>query len=129
MVNTIDEQIIEEGDRNVVLKYTIVGDGSGEETDTVLVDKSSLSGTFTDFKLDSVYSVQNGFTSVLSWDATSNVLAVALPDQVLDFNRRDGFGGIPNDSGAGKTGDLLISTAGLGAGDKGHIILGLRKRL
>ncbi len=129
MANTIAEHVITDGERNTLVKYTIVGDGSGEESDTILVDKSTFSGAFTDFRIDSVVAVQNGFSSILSWDATANVLAIAIPDQDTNFCIRDGAGGIPNNSGTGKTGDILISTTGLGAGDKGHIILGLRKRL
>jgi hypothetical protein len=43
----------------------------------------------------------------------------------LDFSD---VGGIPNPTGAGKTGDILITTLGLVAGDGISIILKLKKK-
>ena len=44
MANTITTQTIVDGERNLVTKTTILGDGSGEETATLLIDASTFSG-------------------------------------------------------------------------------------
>ena len=61
------------------------------------------------------------------WDATTDVLAMNIPDaQAIDLNLRD-IGGIPNNAGAGITGDIMFTTVGHAAGDRYTIILGLKK--
>jgi len=61
------------------------------------------------------------------FDATSDVLAWELREndaRTMDF--RD-FSGIPNNAGAGKTGDIAFTTVGAGAGDVYTIVLQVRK--
>lgn len=132
MANTVTKQKINDGPRNTVLHVMIVGDGSGEETATVIVDASDLSSTPTDLVLVGCHASLVGFTAKLSWDATANVDFLALGEGETDFNytalgSHDG-GGLINNAGAGKTGDVLITTTGLGNGDYGHVTLHLRKR-
>lgn len=131
MANTITKQTIIDGSKNLVVKIHISGDGSGEETDTVLIDASSYSPAFIDANLIGVHGALSGFSANLQWDATANVPLINLPDYEynLDGKQIGWFGGIPNDSGAGKTGDILITTSGLGAGDIGTIILELKKKV
>ena len=62
----------------------------------------------------------------LFWDATTNVPLLNLlenwSDQ-LDFTPT----GIPNSGGAGKTGDILVTTSNAGSGDTYLLILTLTK--
>jgi len=127
MANTLTKQTIFDGQRKVIVKIHIVGDGSGEETTANLIDASSYSPAFTDERLVSVTSSLVGFSASLIWDATANVDIVALAegDTIIDFDVY--AGGIANNAGAGKTGDILLQTVGLGAGDEGTIILELIK--
>lgn len=115
MPNTVGRQLQLNGSRNYVTKFTIVGDGSGEETGLRINTTTGDLGT--DDKLMRVWGVCTGCTAQLLWDATTDLFVMGLPsdkDVSLDFRP---VGGLVNNAGAGKTGDLLITTAGLGAGD------------
>jgi len=57
------------------------------------------------------------------WDATTDVLCESVPADVLYKMCYDEFGGLPNNAGAGKTGDVLFSTVGAAAGDRYTIII------
>ena len=63
----------------------------------------------------------------LFFDATANVLITGLPSDSTGDEYYDNFTGIPNNAGAGKTGDILFSTVGHSAGDTYSIILELVK--
>lgn len=128
MANTIQTQVINNGPRNLILKTYILGDGSGEETGTLLVDVSAY--TATAVKIIGVHSALSGFVADLLWDATTDVTALHLPDYEFNLNgpQIGWFGGLVNNAGVGKTGDILITTTGLGAGDDGTIILEMVKK-
>lgn len=127
MVNTLTNHTINDGQRNLVVKTHIVGDGSGEESDTVMIDASTFVNAPTDLKIVRAQAHFRGFSADLIWDATSNVDIFTIPaeDEFSECFRQ--YGGIPNNAGTGKTGDVLISTTGLGAGDEGTIILHMQK--
>jgi hypothetical protein len=134
MANTITVNTQLDGGRKLLLRIDIAGDGTGEETNTVLVDASALNETFdglavTDFRIDEYIANFIGFSATLNWDATANVQALAIPegDSGFDFMARNHP--IINRAGAGKTGDLLITTVGLGAGDTGTLLLNCSKRV
>lgn len=129
MVNTITTQTIVDGTRNLVVKVDILGDGSGEETGTVIIDASSFSTTSTDMSLCGFWSALNGFTARLEWDATANTPLLSVVDYDMEISCSDTkfYGGIPNNAGAGKTGDIVLNTTGLGNGDNGTMIFSLRK--
>jgi len=130
MANSITKQTIVDGSRKLVVKVHIEGDGSGEETNLVLIDASSYSPASTDIKIIGIHSTFQGFTADLAWDATANVPIINIPDYEYNLNgdQIGYFGGLVNNAGTGKTGDILISTTGLGAADHGTIILEMTKR-
>lgn len=133
MAATATEQILHDGGRNLILKYTIAG-ASGDTTAGTLVTASSFTDKNGDavgangFTLVSVKSSLTGFSCNLLWDATANINLVELPadsDITRDYSC---CGGIKDNSGAGSTGNILFTTTGYGAGgDGGVIILKLRK--
>lgn len=125
MANTLTTQVIQNGPRNLVLNIYVAGDGSGDESATTLVDASAYGAS--DLVLESFWSGLSGFTADLLWDATANVAFLHLPDYDVRYTP-DKVDGIPNNAGAGKTGDILITTVGLGNGDKGTVMLHLRKK-
>ena len=101
-------QTIENGPRNVVLKVTGAADDAGGTIDISSYDVPGY--TATDWNLKRV---QGGSDQKISieWDAISNMLAweVAVGENTdHDFNKA---GGIPNNAGAGKTGDVVITPA------------------
>lgn len=126
-MTTVTSQTINDGPRNVVMKFNIVGTAV-ELTDALLVDVSTLSETPDNVKIMGIQSALEGFGAELIWDATANVSILDIPSgQDFDQCYRK-FGGLVNNSGAGKTGDILISTSGAAVGLTGHIVLEMWKR-
>lgn len=125
MANTITKNVISNGPRNLTIEVHISGDASGDETAYSLVDVSAYSAA--EVKIMSIQSNLGGFSAVLRWDATTDVEAIKLLDgaSFYDFNS---IGGLPNNAGAGKTGDILMATDSLGSED-GSFIIEMKKRL
>ena len=131
MAHTVESQTIIDGSKNLVVKIHIHGDGaSGDLSAQTLVDASAFTPAYTNCHLLGVHSTLNGFTAELLWDATTDVHAISLPDYQFNLNGEQlgWFGGIPNNAGTGRTGDINITTFGLSAAtDHGTIILELQK--
>lgn len=100
-------QVIEEGFRNYVLKV----DGSGTDTAALLVDVSALNPPCTRVRLKRItYSLESASDLTLLWDATTDVVLLNLHgsnDADMCF---EATAGIPNNAGAGVTGDVLLTT-------------------
>jgi hypothetical protein len=127
MTITITKQTIVDGERNVVVKAILIGADGSDVTDTLLIDASDYSGSFTDLKIMKIQAHLDGFRVMLEWDATTNVDAISIPgDEWVNYDFFD-FGGLPNNAGTGKTGDILIDTLGMAATEEGTIVLWMRK--
>lgn len=130
MANTVQSQVIIDGPRNAVIKWFLASDGaSGELTDQVVVDVSALLGAPSKVHLTRVMHTFRGFDGLLEFDAaTDKGIMILTPESgVSDADFRD-FGGIPNDAGAGVTGDILLTTTGFTAsGDTGWLLLEVTK--
>jgi hypothetical protein len=59
----------------------------------------------------------------LLWDATTDVLAIALPSDVSDTLDFREIGGLKNNAGSGVTGDIQFTTVGHATGDTYTIVL------
>ena len=132
MANTISAKVVLDGQRKIVLEYDILGDGSGEETDTVLIDFSTLSipnrMDYTNIAIERIIWVFSGFSAYLSWDATTNVRFLELNANNGGYDFTAAGGPLTSNAGTGATGDVVITTAGLGAGDHGTIRIEGKKR-
>lgn len=123
--------------REATLYWVLSSDGS-EETATIVYDSSvvaALAG-ITDpltSRILEVYGSASAAGAVataggarvkLLWDATTDVVALDIPTGTNatkgNFRR---FGGLLNRGGTGKTGDILITTTGLEAGDVITLVL------
>lgn len=128
MAATAVQQIIHNGPRNLVLKYT-VGGTTGDTTAGVLVDVSALDSNIgvNGLTLMSASWSLFGLNVLLDWDATANVSLFELSEGEGDHDLTK-YGGIKNNAGSGATGDVLWTTTGYtAAGDGGHIILSFKK--
>lgn len=125
MADTVTTQKILDGAKNAVIKLTNLSDGTGESA-VVKVDVSTLSGSPESVSINRITYDVSGMAVTLLWDATTDVRILTLGSNcgVLDFNS---FGGLPNNAGAGKTGDILLTTTGHTSGDSYSIILELTK--
>jgi len=128
MAATATQQIINNGPRNLVLKYTIAGD-SGDTTAGDLVDISALDSTIGNkgLKLMSAQWALSGFSCNLLWEGgpSADLIQLTSGEGEVDFNDS---GGIVNNATA-QSGDVLFTTTDYGAsGEGGHILLHFRKR-
>jgi hypothetical protein len=125
MADTVTSQILVDGDRNAVIKLTNFSDGTGESS-VLKVDVSALSGNPSSVRIDRVWYDIQGMTVRIQWDATTDVDALILGERQGNFSFSE-IGGIQNNAGAGKTGDINLSTVGASLNDSYSIILWLRK--
>lgn len=131
MADAVTTQILQDGPRNCVMKFTNVSDGTGE-TGVLKVDVSTLSyveatGPCTAVRINAIRYQLIGMNVQILWDATTDVLAVELVPEAGDHLCMRQFGGITNNAGTGKTGDILFTTIGATAGDTYTIILEMVK--
>lgn len=129
MANTITKTTIEEGTRNLVVVVNILGDASGDETATVLIDRSTYTVT-TDLEMtiDRVFGLLTGFSARLLVDGTTDIVVCQMPDgQPFDYDWKAYGGFSSNKVASGKTGDILITTSGLGSAEQGTFTLVMRK--
>jgi hypothetical protein len=127
MADAVATQILVDGPRNVVMKFTNVSDGTGESAVTK-VDVSALQNAPIGVVIERIHFTSNGMQVNILWDADADVLAFSVAqDQTftLDFNP---FGGLTNNAGAGVTGDIKFTTVGAASGDSYTIILEMRKK-
>jgi len=125
MANVLNAQVLVDGVHNYVLKYTGVLD-TADLSAVTLVDVSGLNGAPSRVTIEKVeYSISDGLEVDLLWDATADVLCMALSGQGELCG--ESFGGFPNNAGSGVTGDILITTAGFATRDSFTLILHGRK--
>jgi hypothetical protein len=127
MADAVASQTILDGERLFIAKFTNFSDGTGE-TGVIKIDVSTLNpNSFglacNGVKLNKIYGTTHGMEVQILWDATTDVFVWQIPQNsnyLMDFSS---FGGIPNNAGAGKTGDVLFTTRDAGAGDMYSIVL------
>jgi len=130
MADAVTSQVVFDGTRTAVMKFTNISDGTGESA-VLKVDVSALSSyqgqTCTGVNIVNLDAITVGMGVDLLWDASTDVICYTVgADQFVsfDFNR---FGGLSNNAGAGKTGDLLFTTVGASSGDRYTIVLEMVK--
>tara|TARA_Y100001951_G_scaffold78458_1_gene66001 strand:+ start:207 stop:614 length:408 start_codon:yes stop_codon:yes gene_type:complete len=131
MADAVTSQTIIDGSRNCVMKFTNVSDGSGESA-VVKVDVSALSpnaaGTScSEVRVMRITHAIVGMSVQMLLDATSNVLLCDLAESSNGHLNFENFGGIPNNAGSGKTGDILFTTLGHSSGDTYSIVIEMVK--
>ena len=131
MADTVTSQTIQDGERKAVLKFTNISDGSGESA-VKKVDVSALasnsSGTAcTEVAVSKIWWQCVGMGVELLNDATTDTLIIGLSPDSNGMHDYSSFSGIPNDSGSGKTGDIMFTSIGASNGDTYTVILELLK--
>lgn len=127
MADAVTSQTILDGERLFIAKFTNISDGTGEtavtKIDVSTLNPNSFGLACNGVKLNKIYGTTHGMEVRILWDATTDQFAWQIPQNsnyLMDFSS---FGGIPNNAGAGKTGNLLFSTADASAGDMYTIVL------
>ena len=129
MANTVAIQTIQDGPKYSVIKVYIASDGAaGELTDQVIYDASTFAGAPTDSTIVKMWASTTGCAFNLEWDATTDVQVLNFPTDFCEDLCFEKFGGLPNNAGTGKTGDILLNTTGFtAAGDQATIVLWIKK--
>ena len=131
MADAVTSQTIQDGARKAVLKFTNASDGTGESA-VKKVDVSALSSsgnkqTCTGCSIEKIWWQCIGMKVNILFDATSDVLAMQLGENQSGHHDYSSFGGLTNNAGSGKTGDIKFTTVGHADGDTYTVILYLRK--
>ncbi len=131
MADAVTSQTIIDGERNCVMKFTNVSDGTGESA-VAKVDVSALAANSRGVSCSEVrvmrisHSVV-GMSVQLFLNATSNVLLMELAESSNGHMDFKDFGGLSNNAGSGKNGDILFTTKGHSSGDTYSIVLEMVK--
>ena len=131
MADAVATQTLIDGDKKVVQKFTNISDGSGESA-VVKVDVSALatnsSGqTCTGVVIEKIWWQCIGMKVQILWNATTNVFCIELGENQSGNHDYTVFGGLPNNAGSGKDGDVLFTTVGHTSADTYTIIMSMRK--
>jgi len=130
MADTVATQTLFQGDKVLVMKFTNASDGTGESAVTK-VDVSTLASyqgkPCVAVQIDRIYGLTHGMEVRLLWGASTNVTIMTVPQNVMQTMNFDDFGGLDNNAGTGKTGNILFTTLDASAGDAYTIILVMRK--
>ena len=132
MADAVTSQTIQDGARNLIMKFTNVSDGSGESA-VKKVDVSALSSDpmtgkeCTRVAISKIQFSTVGMSVKVEFDASTNVLAAHLPADYADELDFTSFTGIPNNAASGITGDIDLTTVGHSSGDAYTVVLTMVK--
>jgi hypothetical protein len=131
MADAVTTQTLMDGERLAVMKFTNISDGTGESLVTkVNVSTLSANGNgkaCTGVIVNKITSVCHGMEVRMYWDATTDVpffLSTINTNYENDFTK---VGGITNNAGAGKNGNILFSTSDQTNGDTYTVVLEMVK--
>jgi hypothetical protein len=127
MADAVTSQVILDGERLFIGKFTNISDSTGE-SGVVKIDVSTLKPSAAGFacngvKINKIWAQTQGMSVDLLWDATADVICETIPENQFYLMDYSSFGGLPNNAGAGVTGDLLFTTVGAASGDRYTIII------
>ena len=131
MADAVTSQTLFDGDKHVVMKFTNISDGTGESA-VKKVDVSALNAdiygnTCSSVAIEKIWWQCIGMKVRMFFDATSDKFIIELGENQSGYHDYSEFGGIKNNAGSGKTGDIDFTTVGHSNGDAYSIILVLNK--
>tara|TARA_R110000796_G_C14512264_1_gene429997 strand:+ start:824 stop:1228 length:405 start_codon:yes stop_codon:yes gene_type:complete len=132
MADTVATQILSDGPKYTVLKFTNVSDGTGESA-VVKVDVSALNlsadgNACTGVVIEKMWWQCIGMKVQILWNASTNLFCIELGENQSGHHDYSVFGGLVNNSGSGKNGDVLFTTVGHSNTDTYTVIMYLRKK-
>ena len=135
MADAVTSQTLIDGDRYAVMKFTNISDGSGESAVTKvdvsalqpLASNSAAQKTCTGVAIERIWWQCIGMKGRILFDASSDVMAIELGENQSGSHDYTIFGGLTNNAGSGKTGDINFTTVGHTSADTYTIILYMRK--
>ena len=135
MADAVTSQTLIDGDRYAVMKFTNISDGSGEAAVTKvdvsalqpLASNTAAQKTCTGVAIERIWWQCIGMKVRILFDASSDVMAIELGENQSGSHDYSVFGGLINNAGGGKTGDINFTTVGHTSADTYTIILYMRK--
>ena len=131
MADAVTSQTLCDGDKHVVMKFTNISDGTGESA-VKKVDVSALNAdingnTCTSVAIEKIWWQCIGMKVRMFFDATSDAFIIELGENQSGHHDYSEFGGLKNNAGSGKTGDIDFTTVGHSSADTYTITLKMRK--
>ena len=131
MADAVATQILFDGERKAIMKFTNISDGTGEvkvlKVDVSALNPNAFGQACDGVTIIKVHALTHGLEVDMYWDATTDVFILSVPQNTMYSMDLTEFGGLWNDAGAGKNGDVLFSTRDATAGDNYTIILEMVK--
>ena len=132
MADAVTSQTLIDGPNKAVIKFTNVSDGSGESA-VKKVDVSALSNSgdgvaCSGVVIERIWWQCIGMKVKILWDATTDAFCIELGENQSGDHDYTSFGGLTNNAGSGKTGDVMFTTVGHASADTYTIILYMRKK-
>ena len=131
MADVVTSQTLLDGERLAIMKFTNISDGTGE-TAVTKVNVSTLTASnsgkaCTGVIVNKITSACHGLEVRMYWDASTDVpffLSTINTNYENDFER---IGGITNNAGTGKNGNIVFSTSDATSGDTYTVVLEMVK--
>ena len=132
MADAVTSQTLIDGPNKAVMKFTNVSDGTGESA-VVKVDVSALAASAdgdscSEVVIERIWWQCIGMKVKILFDATSDQFCIELGENQSGDHDYSSFGGLTNNAGTGKTGDIAFTTVGHTSGDTYTVILYMRKK-
>lgn len=131
MADAVATQILFDGERKAIMKFTDFSDGTGEtkvtKVDVTALSRNAFGKACDGVTITKIYAMTHGMEVALYWDATTDVLITVVPQNTNYVADYESFGGLWNNAGAGKNGNIQFSTLDQTAGDCYTIILEMVK--
>lgn len=131
MADAVTSQVLVDNYTTAVILLTNVSDGTGESLVTKVnvanLAPNATGQACTGVSVQKIHTACHGMEFRLFWGASSNVFffgSAQNSQYTFDFAN---FGGLRNTAGAGKTGNILLSTADQSLGDTYTIVLEMKK--
>ena len=131
MADAVTSQTLFDGDKHVVMKFTNISDGTGEsavkKVDVSALESDINGNTCKSVAIEKIWWQCIGMKVRMFFDATSDKFIIELGENQSGYHDYSEFGGIKNNAGSGKTGDIDFTTVGHSSADTYTIILKMRK--
>ena len=131
MADAVTSQTLFDGDKHVVMKFTNISDGTGEsavkKVDVSALESDINGNTCTSVAIEKIWWQCIGMKVQLFFDATSDAFIIELGENQSGHHDYSEFGGLKNNAGSGKTGDIDFTTVGHSSADTYTVILKMRK--
>jgi|TARA_B100001287_G_scaffold263557_1_gene254535 hypothetical protein len=131
MADAVTSQTLFDGDKHVVMKFTNISDGTGEsavkKVDVSALESDINGNTCTSVAIEKIWWQCIGMKVRMFFDATSDAFIIELGENQSGHHDYSEFGGLKNNAGSGKTGDIDFTTVGHSSADTYTVILKMRK--